>query len=355
LLIFVNVDTILRSSNCSKKGIKLAQTYTDAGVSIESGDVLVDHIKRAVRSTFSKSVVGGIGSFGAFFDAKFKGYSSPVLVSSVDGVGTKLMIAHMMNKHDTIGQDLVNHCVNDILVCGALPLYFMDYFATGKLRLDVAKDVIDGFVTACKANNCALIGGETAEMPGFYDADEYDLAGTIVGVVEKKEIIDGKRIRRGDVLVALPSSGLHTNGYSLARAVLLPKFKLDQHVDELGTTLCETLLAVHRSYLNIVTRLTTKFNIRGLAHITGGGIVGNTMRVVPKGLQLKIDWNAWERPAIFKLIQRVGNVPEDDMRRTFNLGVGLIAIVAKKNADDVLNFLKKKGENAIVIGEVVKV
>ncbi|MEK7249970.1 MAG: phosphoribosylformylglycinamidine cyclo-ligase, partial [Bacteroidota bacterium] len=266
----------------------MAQTYAQVGVDIEKGDRLVCHIKSAVRSTFSKSVVGGIGSFGALYDAKFKGYKSPVLVSSVDGVGTKLMVAQRMNKHDTVGQDLVNHCVNDILVCGAKPLYFMDYFATGKLRLDVAKDVIDGFVKACKENNCSLIGGETAEMPGIYDDDEYDLAGTIVGVVEKKKIIDGKRIRRRDVLIGLPSTGLHTNGYSLARAVLLPKFRLDEHVDELGMTVGEGLLAVHRSYLGIVTALMKKFDLHGLSHITGGGIVGNTMRVVPEGLKLKI-------------------------------------------------------------------
>jgi phosphoribosylformylglycinamidine cyclo-ligase len=331
----------------------LAQTYAQVGVDIEKGDRLVCHIKSAVRSTFSKSVVGGIGSFGALYDAKFKGYKSPVLVSSVDGVGTKLMVAQMMNKHDTVGQDLVNHCVNDILVCGAKPLYFMDYFATGKLRLDVAKDVIDGFVKACKENNCSLIGGETAEMPGIYDDDEYDLAGTIVGVVEKKKIIDGKKIRKGNVLIGLPSTGLHTNGYSLARAVLLPKFRLDEHVDELGTTVGESLLAVHRSYLNVVSALVKKFDVHGLSHITGGGIVGNTMRVVPRGLELKIDWSAWERPAIFKLIQNVGDVPEDDMQRTFNLGVGLIVIVSKKTADVLLRFVKKKGEKAMVMGEVI--
>ena len=321
---------------------------------IEKGDRLVCHIKSAVRSTFSKSVVGGIGSFGALYDAKFKGYKSPVLVSSVDGVGTKLMVAQMMNKHDTVGQDLVNHCVNDILVCGAKPLYFMDYFATGKLRLEVAKGVIDGFVKACKETNCSLIGGETAEMPGFYDDDEYDLAGTIVGVVEKKNIIDGKKIRRGDVLIGFPSTGLHTNGYSLARSVLLPKFKLDEHVDELGMTVGEGLLAVHRSYLGIVTTLMKKFDVHGLSHITGGGIVGNTMRVIPKGLEMRIDWSAWERPAIFDLIQKTGDVPEADMERTFNLGIGLIAIVSKKQANDVSKFLRKKGEKAVVVGEVVK-
>lgn len=336
------------------KGRKLPKTYRDAGVDIAKGDNLVEHIKGAVKSTFSRAVLGGVGSFGAFYDARFRGYRAPVLVSSVDGVGTKLKVAQMMGEHGTVGQDLVNHCVNDILVCGAKPLYFMDYFACGKLDLDVSKTVIDGFVKACRENNCSLIGGETAEMPGFYDEDEYDLAGTIVGVVEKKNIVDGKKIRRGDVLIGLPSSGLHTNGYSLARSVLLPKFRLDEHVEELGMSLGVALLAIHRSYLKVVSRLMKKFNVHGLSHITGGGIAGNTMRIVPKGLALSIDWSAWQRPAIFQLIQKVGAVPEDDMRRTFNLGVGLIVIVARKRADEVMRSLSHRGEKAFVVGEVVK-
>jgi len=278
----------------------------------------------------------------------------PVLVSSVDGVGTKLMIAQKMNRHDTVGQDLVNHCVNDIVVCGAKPLYFMDYFACGKLDLGVAREVIDGFVKACKENRCSLIGGETAEMPGFYRPGEYDLAGTIVGVVEKSKIIDGKNIRAGDVLLGLPSTGLHTNGYSLARAVLLQRFALDEHIADLGTTLGDALLAVHRSYLNIVTRLLKKFSIHGLSHITGGGIEGNTMRIVPSGLMLAIDWDAWSRPAIFSLIQSLGSVSEEDMRRTFNLGIGLVIIVGRRDVDAVLRFLKRNNERPVVIGEVRK-
>lgn len=331
----------------------MPQTYAEIGVDIDKGEELVRHIKTSVRSTFSHSVVGGIGGFGAFFDARFKGYKSPVLVSSVDGVGTKLMVAHMMGKHDTVGQDLVNHCVNDILVCGATPLYFMDYFACGKLHLEVARSVLDGFVIACKENSCSLIGGETAEMPGFYDENEYDLAGTIVGVVERKRIIDGRKIRKGDVLVGLPSTGLHTNGYSLARSVLLPRFKLDQHMDDLACTLGEALLAVHRSYRKPVMQLLRKFDVHGLSHITGGGIVGNTMRIVPKNLALQIDWGAWTRPPIFTLIQTTGEVPEDDMRRAFNLGIGLIAIVGKNACDDVVKFLRARGEKPILLGEVV--
>ncbi len=332
----------------------MAHTYVNSGVDIEKGEQVVDHIKKAVRSTFSPSVLRGVGLFGAFYKADFRGYRSPVLVSSVDGVGTKLMIAHMLNKHDTVGQDLVNHCVNDILVCGAKPLYFMDYFACGRLDLAVAHQVIDGFVKACRENRCSLIGGETAEMPGFYKPGEYDLAGTIVGVVEKKDIIDGTKIRAGDILIGLPSSGLHTNGYSLARAVLLARFALDEHVAELNTTLGDALLTVHRSYLHIITPLLKKFPLHGLAHVTGGGIEGNTMRVVPRGLHLAIDWSAWARPPIFSLIQSLGNVSEGDMRRTFNLGIGLVVIVGKRYADDVLRFLKTRKQQPVVMGEVTK-
>ncbi len=329
-------------------------TYAQSGVDIAEGDRLVKHIRRAVKSTYSKSVLGDVGLFGAFYDATFKKYKSPVLVSSVDGVGTKLLIAQMMNRHDTIGQDLVNHCVNDILVCGAKPLYFMDYFATGKLHRDIAGEVINGFVKACKENDCALIGGETAEMPGLYGDNVYDLSGTIVGLVERKKMISGKNIKAGDVLFGLPSTGLHTNGYSLARAALLPKYSLHDHVDELGATLGEALLRIHRSYLDIVDAVAKKIEVRGLSHITGGGIVGNTMRIIPKGLSLAIDWAAWERPPIFRLIQREGEVPEEDMRRTFNLGIGLIMVVSKKKADAITQVMRKKGERCIVVGEVVK-
>ncbi|MBI4535775.1 MAG: phosphoribosylformylglycinamidine cyclo-ligase [Ignavibacteriae bacterium] len=331
----------------------MAQTYKQAGVDIPAGEEVVSGIKEMVRATYSKSVLGDVGSFGAFFDARFKGYKSPVLVSSVDGVGTKLMVAQMMNKHDTVGQDLVNHCVNDILVCGARPLFFMDYFATGRLQVEVAKEIIGGFVKACNENKCSLIGGETAEMPGFYGENEYDLSGTIVGVVERKNIINGKKIKEGDILIGLPSTGLHTNGYSLARAVLLGKYTLDEYNEELGMPIGEALLQVHRSYLGIVTALLEHFNVHGLSHITGGGIVGNTMRILPRGLQLKIDWTAWDRPRIFQLIQRAGDIPEEDMRRTFNLGIGLIVIVPRKRGEEVMRFLGKKGERCVLVGEVV--
>ena len=331
-------------------------TYKESGVDIDAGEKLVRRIKKPIRSTFNRNVLTDIGMFGAFYRADFKGIKKPVLVSSVDGVGTKLKIAIMMNRHDTIGQDLVNHCVNDILVCGAKPLYFLDYYATGKLSTDVAEQVVLGFVKACKENDCALIGGETAEMPGLYGSEDYDIAGTIVGIVDEKKIVNGKNVRMGDVLIGLPSTGLHTNGYSLARRVLLDKFSLEIHLDELGKTLGDALLAVHRSYRQSVYPLlnssVSKY-IHGLSHITGGGIESNTMRVVPNGLMLNVDWNAWERPAIFNLIQHVGEVPEEDMRRTFNLGVGLIFIVERKGVDPVLSALRRKKEKPFVMGEIV--
>ncbi len=330
------------------------KTYKDSGVDIEAGEDLVRRIKQRVRSTFTPDVLTDIGAFGAFYRADFKGIKKPVLVSSVDGVGTKLKIAFAMNRHTTVGQDLVNHCVNDILVCGAKPLYFLDYLATGRLAPEVAAHVIEGFVVACKENGCSLIGGETAEMPGFYSPGEYDIAGTIVGVVDERKIIRGQRVKKGDVLIGLPSTGLHTNGYALARAVLLERFRLDQHIEELGGTLGESLLTVHRSYSNAVYPILSKFDIKGMSHITGGGIEGNTMRVIPKGLKLNIEWRSWERPWIFNLIQKTGDVPEEDMRRTLNLGVGLILIVAPKDADKVQAALRRKSERAFVLGEIVK-
>ena len=330
------------------------KTYKDAGVDIEAGEELVRRIKRRVRSTFTPNVLTDIGAFGAFYRADFKGIRNPVLVTSVDGVGTKLTIAIAMNRHDTVGQDLVNHCVNDILVCGAKPLYFLDYFATGKLTPAIAAEVIEGFVVACRQNGCSLVGGETAEMPGFYGAGDYDLAGTIVGVVDERRIIRGKRVKKGDVLLALPSTGLHTNGYSLARSVLLERFQLDQYFEELSGILGETLLVVHRSYFKTVYPLLSKFEIKGMSHITGGGLEGNTMRVIPKGLKLRVDWGAWERPFIFKLIQKTGAVPEEDMRRTFNLGVGLVMIVAPAEADRIQAVLRRKRERSFIVGEIVR-
>lgn len=331
----------------------MAITYKKAGVNIDAGEEVVHRIKNTVRSTFTKHVLTDIGMFGAFYEAKFPQLKNPVLVSSVDGVGTKLKIAFLMKRYDTVGQDLVNHCVNDIAVCGATPLYFMDYFATGKLSPTIAAEVIGGFAKACKENGCSIIGGETAEMPGFYADGEFDLAGTIVGVVDKENIVNGKAIKKGDVLIGLPSTGLHTNGYSLARKVLIPTFSLRKKFPELHGTLGDALLAVHRSYLKPIQALTSKNLVHGMSHITGGGIIGNTMRIIPKGLSLKIDWLSWQRPFIFDLIQSVGQVPEYDMTRTFNLGVGLVFVVAKKNVDKALRILKSQKEKPFIMGEVV--
>ncbi|MCX6151741.1 MAG: phosphoribosylformylglycinamidine cyclo-ligase [Ignavibacteriales bacterium] len=326
--------------------------YKSAGVDIKAGEETVNRIKAHVKSTFNKNVLMDIGHFGAFYELPVSDYKEPVLVSSVDGVGTKLKIAFAMNKHDTVGQDLVNHCVNDIAVCGAKPLYFMDYLAFGKLYPDIAEKIIEGFSVACRQNGCALIGGETAEMPGFYALDEYDMSGTIVGVVEKSKIIDGRNIKDGDVLIGFKSNGLHTNGYSLARKVLLEKFKLTDVPEGFNQTLGEELLKVHKSYLPIITKLKEDIEIKGFSHITGGGIVGNTKRIIPKGLELEIDWKAWEWQPTFKLIQHTGNVADEEMREVFNLGIGLIAVVEKENIAKVKEISKPFGEEGITLGYI---
>jgi len=329
-------------------------TYQGSGVSIERGDELVRRIKDKVRTTFSKSVLADIGAFGGFYDARFKGVANPVLVSSVDGVGTKLKVAFMMDKHDTVGEDLVNHCVNDIAVCGAKPLFFLDYFATGKLKTTVAEQVIEGMIRGCRENGCSLIGGETAEMPGFYRDNEYDLAGSIVGVVDRKKIYNGAKVKAGDVLVGIPSAGLHTNGFSLARAVLFERFEVDDFVDELGGRVGETLLAVHRSYLKAITIASKNTGVHAFAHITGGGIVGNSSRVVRSPLSVKIDWTAWTPPPVFRLISKFGAVSDAEMRKTFNLGIGLVIVVSKTAVDRLGRSLRGAGEEPVVIGEVTR-
>ncbi len=327
-------------------------TYKSAGVDINAGDETVNRIKKFAKSTFNNNVLSDIGLFGAFYKPDLSGMEEPVLVSSVDGVGTKLKIAFAMDTHDTVGQDLVNHCVNDIAVCGATPLFFMDYLAFGKLNPDVASDIIKGFSIACKENNCALIGGETAEMPGLYDEKEYDMSGTIVGIVDRNKIIDGKTITKGDVLIGFQSNGLHTNGYSLARKILLSKYKPDEKINELGSTLGEELLRVHKSYLKLINALKEKTEVKGFSHITGGGIVGNTIRILPENLKLKIDWNSWEPLPVFDLIQKTGNVDAEEMRKVFNMGIGLIAIVSKDKQNEVTKIAEELGEEYFVIGEV---
>lgn len=328
-------------------------TYKSAGVDIKAGEKTVDNIKELVKSTFNKNVLAGIGHFGAFFQIDIKKYENPVLVSSVDGVGTKLKIAFAMNKHNTVGQDLVNHCVNDIAVCGAQPLYFMDYLAFGKLNPGKAKKIIEGFSIACRENGVALIGGETAEMPGLYDTGEYDMSGTIVGIVEKKKIINGASVKKGNVLIGFASNGLHTNGYSLARNVLLKKFSVKDKHKSLKSSLGSELLKIHKSYLPVITKLKNRIDVKAFSHITGGGIVGNTKRVLPKGRDLKINWTAWQMPPIFKLIQETGNVSDAEMRKAFNTGIGLIAIIDKNDVNLALKITKSLNEEAWIIGEVI--
>ncbi len=328
----------------------MSQTYKAAGVDIEAGNETVNRIKPLVKSTFNENVLSEIGLFGGFYNAKFEGYAEPVLVASTDGVGTKLKIAFAANRHDTVGQCLVNHCVDDILACGAKPLFFLDYFATGKLDPDVAESVIRGFVKACRENGTALIGGETAEMPSIYNLGEYDMSGTIVGVVDKSKIVNGKKIRSGNVMIGLESNGLHTNGYSLARNVLFPKYNVDTYFDELGMTLGENLLSVHRSYLNQVHPLVERELLLGISHITGGGIVGNTSRIVDNGLTMDIDWSSWKRLPIFDLIQKTGNIAEEEMRHVFNLGIGMILIVDEKDVDTILK--STASSNPTVIGRI---
>jgi phosphoribosylformylglycinamidine cyclo-ligase len=330
-------------------------SYKDAGVNIDESDRAVDEIRKMARATFTKGVLTDIGSFGGCFalptSPKLK---HPVLVSSVDGVGTKLKIAFATGRHDTIGEDLVNHCVNDIAVQGAKPLFFLDYLAVGKLDAHVAAQVISGIARGCTANGCALIGGETAEMPGMYHDGEYDLAGTIVGIVEKARMLTGAKVRNGDILVALPSTGLHTNGYSLARKILFDIAKLtpDSLLPETGTRLADELLKVHRSYLKAIQALLDKNLIAAAAHITGGGITDNLPRVLPKGLAAFIQTNLWQVPPIFEMIRSIGEVPEADWRRTFNLGVGMITVIPQRKLEKAMRLLKRMGERPWIIGEV---
>lgn len=333
--------------------VGLGNTYKDAGVNIQAGDETVERIKELAKSTFNKNVLSGIGLFGAFYQIDLSKWKNPVLVSSVDGVGTKLKIAILMDKHNTIGQDLVNHCINDIAVCGAEPQYFMDYLAVGKLVPHRAAQIIEGFAIACKENNVALIGGETAEMPGFYAADDYDVAGTIVGIVEREKVIDGKNVAKGNVMIGFKSTGLHTNGYSLARKVLLEKYSVHDKPYMLERTIGEELLSIHKSYLKLITELKEKISIKAFSHITGGGIIGNTKRVIPKHLKMNIDWSAWNPLPIFSLIQQIGDVTNEEMREVFNLGIGLIAIVDRNDTDKVLECSSAVGEEGIVIGEIV--
>src|SRR5262245_48120880 len=331
--------------------------YKHAGVDIDAGNEVVRRISGLARGTATRGVLSDLGSFGGLFHLGARGLTDPVLVASADGVGTKLRVAFMSGIHGTVGMDLVNHCVNDILVQGAEPLFFLDYLATGRLDPDVAVQIVDGLARACRENGCALLGGETAEMPGFYADGEYDVAGFIVGAVERAKIIDGRSIAAGDVLIGVPSSGLHTNGYSLARSIIFDRQKLSVHdrVPELGTTVAEALLAPHRSYLRLVRPLLAgpRPIVKGMAHITGGGITDNLPRVLPEGVDAIVERNSWTVPPIFRWLQDAGGVPHADMLRTFNMGVGLILVVADAAADGVLHALKDAGEpGAVRIGAI---
>ena len=331
-------------------------TYADAGVDIDKADEFVGSIKKIAKQTFRSGVISEIGGFGGMFSLNITSMESPVLVSSTDGVGTKLKIAFMMDKHDTIGIDLVAMCVNDIVVQGAKPLFFLDYLSMGKLETKTATDVITGIGEGCLRARCALIGGETAEMPGFYKDNEYDLAGFVVGLVENNKIIDGSGIHVGDQIIGISSSGLHSNGYSLVRKICfeLLGLKVDTHVPELGRTLGEELLTPTRIYSETIHSIIKDLPVFGLAHITGGGITDNIIRVIPEGCSVTLRKNSWDIPPIFSYLQQAGNISEKEMMRTFNNGIGLIAVVHEKNAQEILDRLIAMKENAFFIGEVVE-
>ena len=324
----------------------MTTTYKDAGFDINAGDDFVDIIAPMAKATYRKEVLGGVGPFAALFELDIKKYSRPVIVSSTDGVGTKLKLAIELKRYDTIGQDLVAMCVNDLICCGAEPLFFLDYFAMGKLLPNEHAPIINGIAKACKVCNCTLIGGETAEMPGMYLNKDFDLAGFAVGVVDKEKIISGKDIVPGDVLIGVASSGIHSNGYSLVRKIIATAgLDLNSHAD--------AVLAPTKLYPPLVKRLLAH-PIKGIAHITGGGLIGNVPRMLPDGLMAKIDMKAWKRPEIFDLLQKAGNVPEEEMKNVFNLGVGLVLAVDKKVAEAVLSEIKHCGENGFLIGTVEK-
>jgi phosphoribosylformylglycinamidine cyclo-ligase len=329
--------------------------YKQSGVDIDAGNEVVRRIKGLARGTHTPGVLSELGSFGGLFRIAGRGGRDPVLVASADGVGTKLRVAFLSGVHHTIGADLVNHCVNDILVQGAEPLFFLDYLATGKLDPEVAVQIVDGIARGCRENGCALLGGETAEMPGFYADGEYDVAGFIVGIVDRPRLIDGRRIAAGDVLVGIPSSGLHTNGYSLARRIVFERLGLGvgDRVPELGATVGEALLSTHRSYLPLVRPLLDARIVKGMAHITGGGITDNLPRVLPEGVEAAVRLGSWDVPPVFRWLQASGGVPEEDMFRTFNMGIGLILVVSAGDADVAVAQLRAAGEPAAgVIGAI---
>ena len=335
---------------------KTAVTYADAGVDIDRANRTKKRIRYLAHKTFTRSVLSEIGGFGGLFAVDKAKWVDPILVSSVDGVGTKLKIAFEMDVHHTIGADLVNHCVNDIAVQGATPLFFMDYLASGRIEPEITEKVIEGLAEACKHNGCALIGGETAEMPGFYPDGEYDLAGFIVGAVERERIITGKTVEVGDVILGLASNGLHTNGYALARKLLFEvgKYTLDSYVNELKGKVGNELLRTHKSYWPAIKRLVDGECVSAMAHITGGGITENLPRVLPRGVTAVIEMGSWQVPPIFEHLQQLGNVPQEEMLRTFNMGLGMLLVVPSKKFKKAQTVLERAGEKAFTVGRVVK-
>jgi phosphoribosylformylglycinamidine cyclo-ligase len=351
-----SLKTLPKKSDVAKSHPNKSISYADAGVDITSGDRSKQRIKMLARKTFNKQVLSEIGGFGGLFALDLEKFPNPVLVSSADGVGTKLKVAFELGIHHTVGQDLVNHCVNDIAVQGATPLFFLDYLATGKLEDMVIEKVVQGISEACRANGCALIGGETAQMPGFYAEGEYDLAGTIIGAVSRDKIITGEHIQVGDVLVGLPSNGLHTNGYSLARKLLfeVAKYGPEQYINELKDKTGAALMRTHRSYLSVIKKLAGAELVSGMAHITGGGITDNLPRILPKGMGALIDRASWTVPPLFEHLQQLGNVEDDEMLRTFNMGIGLIAVIPAEKIKKAKAVLNRANERHCLIGRVVR-
>jgi len=340
----------------TKPATTQAITYADAGVDISRGDRAKDRIKYLAQKTFNRNVLGGIGGFGALFRLDLQKFKTPILVSSADGVGTKLKIAFEMGLHSSVGADLVNHCVNDIAVQGATPLFFLDYFASGKLDPEVTETVVSGLAEACKANGCALIGGETAQMPGFYTEGEYDLAGFIVGAVDREKLVTGEDIKAGDVLIGFPSTGLHTNGYSLARKLLfdVAGYKTSQYVTAIKEKAGAALMKTHRSYLHVIQKLVAAGLTNGMAHITGGGITENLPRILPKGMGAQVELGSWPVLPIFEHLRELGDVSQDEMMRTFNMGIGLIAAIPAAKFTRAKTLLDRAEEKFFVIGRIVK-
>jgi phosphoribosylformylglycinamidine cyclo-ligase len=329
--------------------------YSEAGVDIDKGNTFVKKIKDVVASTHQRGVLSDIGGFSSLFAIDTEKFKQPVLVSSTDGVGTKLAVAQMCSKHDTIGIDLVAMCVNDIVVGGATPLCFLDYFSTGKLDLDVAVEIVEGIAEGCKQAKCSLVGGETAEMPGLYKSGEYDLAGFTVGIIDRDKIIDGSNIRVGNTIIGLSSSGLHSNGFSLVRKICFEdlNLKVEDYIEEFGCALGEELLKPTRIYVESVLNVIRNYPINGMVHNTGGGFIDNIPRILPKGCAAQIDRSSWTVPPVFVFLQEKGSIPADEMYRTFNMGIGLIAIVAEEHTSDILQRFEALGENAYVIGQIV--